>query len=141
MKKVINGKMYSTDTAKELASYSNIADVRDFHWYEEKLFQKKTGEYFLYGEGGPMTRYARTIGTNEWSGGERIMPMSYSEAQKWAEEHLTGEEYEQIFGSIEDDGSKQMVTIYINSAKWEQAKRAAAYNNLSIGEYIENLIG
>lgn len=140
MKKVINGKMYSTDTAKELASYSNIADVRDFHWFEETLYQKKTGEYFIHGVGGPMTRYARTIGTNEWSGGERILPMSYGEAQKWAEEHLDGDEYEQIFGSIEDDGAKITVTISVNAAKWEQAKRSAAYNNLSIGEYIESLL-
>lgn len=140
MKKVINGKLYNTETAKLLATYRNGGSWRDFSHYEESLYRKKTGEYFLHGEGGPMTRYAETVGQNEWSGGEKILPMGYAEAQKWGEKHLDGDEYEEIFGEIAEDTTKQMVTISVNAAKWENAKREASKRGISIGEYIESLL-
>ena len=92
MKKIIKGRVYDTETATELASYSNGGTWRDFSHFEETLYRKKTGEFFLHGEGGPMTRYAEAQGQNSWSGGERIMPMTYAEAQEWAEKHLDGDE-------------------------------------------------
>ena len=140
MKKIINHKVYDTETAKELGSYSNGGSWRDFSHYEETLYRKKTGEFFLHGEGGPMTRYAETVGQNEWSGGEKIMPMDYSEAQKWAEKHLDADEYEAIFGEIVEDATKQMVTISVSASKWESAKREAAKQGVSISEYVERLL-
>ncbi len=90
-----------------------------------------------------MTKYAEAEGQNSWSGGSRIMPMAYEEAKAWAEEHLEAEEYEQIFGEIieDEDAEKQTVTISVNPAKWEMAKRAAAMKGISVSEYIESLIG
>lgn len=141
MKKVIKGKVYDTEKAKFLAIWKNYGSWRDFNHIEESLYQKKTGEFFLHGEGGPSTKYAETVGQNSWSGGERIMPMTYEEAQKWAEKHLDGDEYEKIFGEvIEEDGEKQIVSISISSAKWEAAKREAAKKGISISEYIESLL-
>ncbi len=48
MKKIINGKRYDTETAKLIGSdgYSNPSD---FNYWSEDLYQKKTGEFFLYG--------------------------------------------------------------------------------------------
>lgn len=141
MKKVIKGKVYDTEKAKFLAIWTNYGSWRDFNHIEESLYQKKTGEFFLHGEGGPATKYAETVGQNEWGYGERIMPMTYEEAQKWAEKHLDGDEYEKIFGEvIEEDGEKQVVSISINSSKWEAAKREAAKKGISISEYIESLL-
>lgn len=113
MKKIINGKKYDTDTAKFLGRYSNTWDTRNFHYYSEELYRKKNGEYFLYGEGGPMSDYSRQTATNERSGGERITPMTEAEARKWAEEHLDGDEYEEIFGEVdeEDDGLPSVKAI------------------------------
>lgn len=141
MKKVIKNKLYDTDTAKLLGEYQNMDDVRNLSYIREVLYQKKTGEYFLYGEGGANTRYAETISANNWKGGEKILPMDYVSAEKWAEEHLSADDFQNVFGTIADDGEKKMVSFSINAAKWEQAKRAAAYNGMSIGEYIESLIG
>lgn len=141
MKKIIKGKVYDTEKARFLALWKNYGSWRDFNHIEESLYQKKTGEFFLHGEGGPSTKYAETVGQNSWSGGERIMPMTYEEAQKWAEKHLDGDEYEKIFGEvIEEDGEKQVVSISINSSKWEAAKREAAKKSISISEYIESLL-
>lgn len=142
MKKIIGGRVYDTEKARELGTYANAGSWRDFNHFEETLYQKKTGEFFLYGEGGPMTRYAEPTGQNSWSGGDRIMPMTYDEAKVWAEEHLEADEYESIFGEIvEDNGSgKQVVSISVTPAKWEMAKRRAAQLGIGISEYIERML-
>lgn len=101
MKKIINGKKYDTTTATRVGSYS-FSNSRDFNHFSEELYCKTTGEYFLYGEGGPNSKYSRTVGQNEWSGGEEITPLTEEEARKWAEKHLTGDEYEDIFGEVEE---------------------------------------
>lgn len=141
MKKIINGKVYDTEKAKFLATWKSYGSWRDFNHIEESLYQKKTGEFFLHGEGGPATKYAETVGQNEWGFGERIMPMNYEEARKWAETQLEADEYEKIFSEvIEETGEKQVVSISISSAKWEAAKREAAKKGISISEYIESLL-
>lgn len=142
MKKIINGKLYNTETAKELGGWANYGSWRDFQHIEETLYRKKTGEYFLFGEGGPVTKYAEAEGQNSWTGGRRIMPMTYDEAREWAEKHLEADEYEAIFGEIvEDDGAgKQVVSISVSPVKWEAAKRKAAQMGVGISEYIESLL-
>lgn len=101
MKKIINGKVYNTETAKELASRWNGRSERDFNCITETLYRKKTGEYFLHGEGGPNTSYAKRFG-NSWGYGERIIPYTEEEAKAWAEKHLDGDEYIDIFGEVEE---------------------------------------
>ena len=96
MKKIIGGKRYNTNTAKNLGS-AGYSHPGDFSFWHEELYQKKTGEFFLYGKGGAMSRYARRIGPDEWTGGEEIRPLSLKEARKWAEENLDVEEFERIF--------------------------------------------
>lgn len=140
MKKIIGGKVYDTETAKEMGSYSNGGTWRDFNHIEETLYKKKTGEFFLFGEGGPNTRYAERVSVNTWSGGSCIMPLQYEEAQKWAEEHLDADKYEEIFGAIEESDDKVQVTICVNSAKWETAKREAQRRGVGISDYIDSLL-
>ena len=140
MKKIINGKVYDTETAKEVGSWCNAGSWRDFNHMEETLYKKKTGEFFIYGEGGPMTKYAQSIGQNEWSGGERIMPMSFSEAQKWAEDHLDGEEYEAIFGEVAEDDSRMQVCYSLSVSTVEVIKRKAAEAGISASAYIDELV-
>lgn len=140
MKKVINGRRYDTETANELAKWHNMQDVRNFSHCKETLYRKTTGEYFLYGEGGPSSKYSRTVGTNSWSGGERIMPLSLEEAQKWAEEHLEGDEYEEIFGAIEETANKKTVSFSLSEATVEKIARMAAEQSCSKSEVIERLI-
>ena len=49
MKKIINNKMYNTETATEVASYDNGCYLSDFRHFREELYRKRTGEFFLYG--------------------------------------------------------------------------------------------
>lgn len=140
MKKIINGKVYYTATAKQLGIWENFGDSRDFHYVCEKLYQKRTGEYFLHGEGGAMTQYAVSCGSNSWRGGEKIMPLTVADARQWAEEHLDADEYEEIFGIPDEDGEKSTVCVQLPSAMVAQIKAGAAENGMSMVSYIESLL-
>ena len=97
----INGKMYNTDTAKEIGGWWNGLSTRDFNHRIETLYLKKTGEYFLHGQGGPLTSYSRSIGNSRY-GGEKIIPISEKEARAWAENNLSTDEYIAAFGEPEE---------------------------------------
>ena len=94
MKKVINGKMYNTDTAELLGEYSN--SEYGFNHVYEGLYVTKNGTYFLHGEGGPNTYYGR------YATCRNIELLSVEEAKKWAETHLDADEYIEAFGEIEE---------------------------------------
>lgn len=102
MRKIIDKKMYNTETATKLASYTNGYVCGDFHHINEQLYRKKTGEYFLYGCGGAMTMYAECCGSNSWSGSSAIFPLTEDEAQEWVMEHCDADSYIAIFGEVEE---------------------------------------
>ena len=101
MKKIINGKKYDTETTQKLGVFWNELSPSDFRNCTEKLYRKKTGEYFLHGKGGAMSDYSESNG-NMTCGSEKIMPMTESEAKRWAEKLLSGEQYIEIFGEVEE---------------------------------------
>ena len=101
MKKIINKKLYDTETTKKLGFWSNGHSYGDFSYMEEALYQKKTGEFFLYGYGGALTGYAKRTGDSRGEG-EKITPLSVDEAKEWAEDHLDADEYVNIFGDMEE---------------------------------------
>jgi hypothetical protein len=86
MKKIVNGKRYDTKTAEVVTSYSNDYPTNDFNWYEESLYKTKSGNWFLAGEGGPMSKYSVSCG-NSTSGGSNLIPLTKDEAKEWLEEH------------------------------------------------------
>lgn len=139
MKKIISNKVYDTDTALFLGSAcANGMTPRDFQYWSEALYQKRTGEYFLYGRGGPMTKYAVSEGQNSWRGGEKIMPLAYDTARQWAEDHLTADEYEAIFGAVTEDDSVTALHVQIDSAVLARAKQAAAQNGSTLAALVED---
>ena len=78
MKKRIGNKRYDTDTA-DLLEYKYVGEFGQVDGYEERLFvTKKTKEYFLYGIGGPESKYSS----------ETIEPMSEEQAGEWKETML-----------------------------------------------------
>lgn len=116
MKKIIGGKMYDTEKARMVGDPWSPAGFMssDFDWYEETLYRKRTGEYFLHGAGGPKTRYAEPYGQSGWTGGERIMPLSYNEAREWAEEHLDTDAYIGAFGNP-DEGKEGVSQLSVRN--------------------------
>lgn len=139
MKKIINGRKYDTETAKKMARWSDGLSFRDFTHVEEVLYQKRTGEFFLHGAGGPSTRYARSC-SGGWSSGEEIIPLTWNSAREWAEEHLDADDYEEIFGEVSEDDSRTVVTLSLSVGALEKAKRSAAQAGMTLSAYIESLI-
>lgn len=123
MKRVINGHRYDTSTAKKIGtdSYSNGSD---FDYWEETLYKNKAGLYFLYGEGGPRSRYAETVGQNEWAGGEKIMPISENAAKEWGEDVLDADVWEATFGAVDTDMVQISATIPLELKEKMEAEKA-----------------
>ena len=140
MKKIINGKVYDTETAKELGDWRRGEGWRGFDYVHETLYRTKTGEFFLHGEGGPMTQYSEAVGQNSWKAGDRIMPMTFEEARQWAEEKLSADDYEEIFGEVSEDDSRQQVCYSVAASTVETVKRRAAELGISASEYIDRLV-
>ena len=40
------------------------------------MYQKRTGEFFLFGRGGPASKYAQAQKNNGWSNGEKLIPLT-----------------------------------------------------------------
>lgn len=140
MKKVKKGRVYDTEKAKRLGEYEPSPYRTDFHWYSETLYQKKTGEFFLHGEGNAASKYSRSCGQNEWCGSEQIQPLTYAEAQAWAEEHLDGEDYCEIFGEPDEDSEDVALNLTISAAAASKLKKAAAQNGISLRAQVERWI-
>ena len=139
MLKIINKKRYDTDTAR-LCGSDSMYNPNDLQYWREDLFRKNTGEFFLYGEGGASSKYAKSRGQNQWSGGEMIIPLSVESARKWAEEHLSGDEYESIFGEVTESGDKRTVTFSLDDGTIEKLKRSATAAGISMSDYVADLI-
>lgn len=140
MKRIINNKVYDTETARNVGAWDNGKYGNDFGRLSETLYQKKTGEFFLYGEGGPMTKYAKSAGNNSWSGGEEIIPLTVEAARTWAEEHLTADEYMREFEVEQDSTDKKLATFYLTERTLDRIARAAQERGISKGALIEYLV-
>lgn len=140
MKRIIKGKVYDTETAKKVASWYSSYARNDFHYYEEELYQKKTGEFFLYGDGNAASPYSKSCGQNEWCGSEKIVPLTFAEAQEWAEKHLDGEDYCEIFGEPDEEAEDVLLGIRVSAVAAAKLKRIAAKTGKPQNRIVEELI-
>ncbi len=142
MRRIIKNKVYDTDTAKSKATYSSDYPRASFQYYEETLYIKKNGEYFLHGKGNAASPYAEHSYNAKFPG-EKILPLTYDKAIEWAEKRLTSEEYVDLFDVDEDsycsailkeirrstglnmnDFSKKYEIPISTYSKWEQGQSA-----------------
>lgn len=134
MKQVIKGKLYNTETAQYLGC---DAGGDGFGRWCEELYLKRTGEFFLYGKGGPRTQYAVAIGDNSWSGGEKIIPLTFETARQWAEEHLDADEYGEIFGMPDEDAEPVTISAKLPADLIARARNKAQAQGTSLTAIIE----
>ena len=139
MKKVINGKVYDTDTARKVGCFDYGLGDRISGW-SETLYVKRTGEYFLLGEGGPGSKYSVRTGVNDFSGSTKIFPLVYEEARKWAEDNLDSDEYIAEFGAVPEDDTNAKLTLYLPASTIERAKRKVAQDGTTLSAYVDALI-
>ena len=83
MKRIINGKIYNTDTATRIGNHVH-SNAGDFQYEDTDLYRTKKGAWFICGEGGPLSRWSRSAG-NSTFGGSGIEAMTTGEALEWCE--------------------------------------------------------
>ena len=94
MKKIINGKLYNTETTECIADEE--ISLHDFYKTSESLFRTKSGVWFLFGESSAGGIYCDSDGRNS-SSGEDIILLEEKEVLEWAERaSITSEEQEKI---------------------------------------------
>ena len=140
MKRIIDGRKYDTDTAEEVAEASH-GRKRDLDYYEETLYRKRTGEYFLYGYGHGASRYAKQA-CGDFGPGSDIIPLTYEKAREWAERELPVDEYESIFGEVSDgdEGEDVVLSVRVSPATRERLRRMAAESGRSQGSIVDDLV-
>ena len=87
MRQFIDGTTYDTSAASLVAIYSNGLPPSDIERCEEVLYRKATGEYFLHGVGGALTRWHDLEPGGGCLGGEGIAPLTEAEACDWVDSH------------------------------------------------------
>lgn len=102
MKKIIDAKLYNTETAAYVASYTSDYSLYDFHYYKETLYKTKKGNYFMHGEGGGLSPYAEYVEGSGSTYGERLIPLTREEAMDWAEKHMYVDDFVEEFGDVEE---------------------------------------
>ena len=137
MKKIINGRLYDTATARMLGLDGGGDGFKVWH---EELYQKRTGEFFLFGQGGPMTKYAVAVGDNSWSGGEKIIPLSLAAAREWAEAHLGADEYGEIFGMPSEGAEPVALNVQIDAGLMARIRGKAAEDGASLTATVAALL-
>ena len=139
MRKTIANKLYDTATAKAVGNWQRGLPF-ERGYISETLYLKKTGEYFLHGEGGSRSRYAQRVAPNTWGNGERIIPLANEEAHDWAENHLNAATYDVVFGEINDDGSQIPVTLKLKTVTTEKLHRLARERGCQLSELAEEIL-
>ena len=83
MNKVIKGKKYNTETAKEICDRTSYCNGTPSSW--TTLYQKKISS-----------------GMNCWDTENKITPIGIDEAKVFAEENMDADGYESVFGEVEE---------------------------------------
>ena len=101
MKKIIDGKVYNTETATLLGEWDNGYMGNDFNFAAEDLYITKKGQYFLHCQGGANSSYSEACG-NSRAYGHQFILLDEDEAKEWAENKLTADEVITLFGEVEE---------------------------------------
>lgn len=133
MKKVIKGKLYSTESAKKLATYE-YGNTRNNNYYIEQLYRKRTGEYFIYGKGKAASKYAQPAyhSSGVLTKGEAIVPVTAEWAKQWSSEHLDKSENSKLW---ENTNSKD-IHVQIQGDVAKRLDGALKNGKLSLKEIV-----
>lgn len=114
-KRIINGKVYDTDTAKLICNHTDSNGTT-------YLYRKKTGEYF-----------ARRIFDPPWDCQSTILPLSWDDADKIAK--AAG------FGPLEESiEPKDAITINVDSDTYKALYKIASSTGQSLTSIINKAI-
>lgn len=141
MKKIINGRLYDTKTAKAVGEY-DYSYPTDFNYYHETLYRKRTGEYFIFGWGNAASKYSERVPGGAWMGSEEIIPMTYENARSWAETSMEVEDYEAEFGEVSEGDTDEDVKLSLRVSAKARARleRYCAKTGQTKGQVVSELL-
>ncbi|MBR5180026.1 MAG: hypothetical protein IKW90_14715 [Lachnospiraceae bacterium] len=113
MKRVFRGRCYDTEKAELLGEDDSGL---------EKLFRKRTGEFFLY--------------KKDVSGTAAIEPVTFDQAQEWGEEFFDIMKFVRVFGEIEKTGEKVPLQLVLDRGIINKMKKMAVEEGISISELV-----
>ena len=104
MRRIINGKRYDTETATMVADVGSSGYISrtDFRYDNSKLYRTAKGRWFIAGSGGPMSRWAQSVGNGRTSG-SGILPIGESDAREMLENRGETEALETYFAKAIED--------------------------------------
>lgn len=118
MKKIIKGQVYDTSKAQLIAAVQ-------LQGIYQALYLKRSNEFFVH---------------SEHEGNEYITPLSYIEADEWAQRFLSKSSYDRFFGGIPEDAKKINVSIRLRGDSYHMLQRLSAACSMPASECIEKMI-
>lgn len=97
MKAIINAHVYNTATAEVVCDVSAGWKGADTDWHETTLYRTKKGAFFIAGEGGPRSMWARTTGMTS-SRGSGLRVLDLDEVRTLMERACCSEQVYHAFG-------------------------------------------
>ena len=64
--------------------------------------------------------------------------ISYDSARQWADDHLTAEQYQTIFGEVVEDDSRTTLLLSLPVATVKKIKQNAAQAGMTVSAYVES---
>ncbi len=103
MRKVVKGKVVDTERMQKLAEV-RFGNLTAYIYVWESLFYDPDSKLlYLYGRGGPASRYAEPVGIDQWSEGEKLLRLTKGLALQWLEENQISitDEMQKILEEVE----------------------------------------
>lgn len=139
MERIIRGRRYNTATAEAVAEHEYV-HPSDLEWMHEVLYRKRTGEYFLWGAGGPRSKYRKRVKKDVFDSGESIKPITLDEAKVFIKKYGTVETYKNQFEINEFDGETIQLNIYLSAPTFQRLKIASVERGESMTKLVSKLI-
>lgn len=140
MRKVVNGRVYDTDTAKLVCEWDNGEMPSGLGYVYHGLHRKKTGEFFLHVCGGAATNWAKPTETGGTRRAEHVVLATYDEARALVEAHGTADEYEAVFGLCEDEPAVVITVRGVDAQAKALLDREASKTGRQLGEIVSECI-
>jgi len=103
MERIIDGKIYNTQTATEVCEISGgNTDQYDFRWESTFLYRSPKDQFFVAGEGGAKSRWSQPVGTNGHAGGSGLYLVTEEQARELCEKHGNAKQFRAVFGEPDE---------------------------------------
>jgi hypothetical protein len=135
MKRIIEGKLYNTETAAKLCELACDFSKGNFRWHDTALYQTRGGAFFLAGEGHAMSMWATRF-DNMHGPGDGIRPVSAEEACHFLEQGNKIDILGRIFGPAPEAGASLPYALPLPSALRPLLEKAAESEGRSLDAII-----